>query len=171
MVSYALVTVNGDLYTYEEAVESQDRERWVQAMSEEMQSLHKNETWRLVQLPQEKKPISCKWVYQYKEGPLEQGGIRYKARLVAKGYSLKEGIDFSEIFSLVVRHYSIKVLLSIVVAQDLELEQMDVKMVFLHGHLKESIYMEQPPRFLEPRVEGKVCLLQKSLYRLKQSSR
>ena len=45
MVSYALVTANWDPYTYEEAMESQDRERWVQTMSEEMQSLHKNETW------------------------------------------------------------------------------------------------------------------------------
>ena len=48
-VSYALVIMNGDPYTYEEAMESQDKERWVQAMLEEMQSLHKNKTWRLVQ--------------------------------------------------------------------------------------------------------------------------
>ena len=48
MVSYALVIENGDLYTYEKAMESQDRERWVQVISEEMQSLYKNETWRLV---------------------------------------------------------------------------------------------------------------------------
>ena len=92
-------------------------------------------------------------------------------RLVAKGYSQKEGIDFSEVFSPVVRHTSIRVLLSIVAAQDLELEQMDVKMVFLHGHLEERIYMEQPSDFRDPRSEGKVCLLQKSLYGLKQSSR
>ena len=51
MVSYALVIANGDLYTYGEAMESSDRERWVQAMSEEMHSLHKNDTWQLVKLP------------------------------------------------------------------------------------------------------------------------
>ena len=61
---------------------------------------------------------------------------------MAKGYSQKEGIDFSEVFSPVVRHTSIRVLLSIVAAQDLELEQMDVKTAFLHGHLEERIYME-----------------------------
>ena len=61
------MTVNGDPYTYQEAIESQDRERWVQTMSEEMQSLHKNQTWRLVQLPQEKRPIDCKWVYSCKD--------------------------------------------------------------------------------------------------------
>ena len=66
-------------------MESQDKERWVQVMSEEMQSLYKNETWQLVQLPRGKKSIGCKWVYQHKEGPSEQGGIRYKMRLVDKG--------------------------------------------------------------------------------------
>ena len=60
MLSYALVIVNGDPYTYQEAIESQDRERWVQTMSEEMQSLHQNQTWRLVQLPQGKRPIGYK---------------------------------------------------------------------------------------------------------------
>ena len=68
-------------------------------------------------------------------------------RLVAKGYFQKEGIDFNEVFSPVVRHTSIRVLLSIIAAQDLELEQMDVKMMLLHGHLEKSIYMKQPPGF------------------------
>ena len=48
---------------------------------------------------------------------------------------------------------------------------MDVKMVFLHGHLEESIYMEQPQGFREPGSEGEICLLKKSLYGLKQSPR
>ena len=77
---------------------------------------------------------------------------------MAKGYSQKEGIDFSEVFSPVVRHTSIRVLLSIVAAQDLELEQMDVKMAFLHGYLEERIYMEQPPDFrVQDQRERIVC--------------
>ena len=115
-MSYALMTVNWDSYTYEEAMESQDRERWVQAMFEEIRSLYKNEMWRLVQLPQGKKPIGCKWVYQCKERPSEQGGIRYKMKLVAKEYFQKEDIDFNEIFSPIVGHTSIRMLLSIVAA-------------------------------------------------------
>ena len=65
-------------------------------------------------------------------------------RLVAKEYSQREGIDFNDVFSPVVRHMSIRILLSIIAAQNLELEQMDVKTIFLHVNLEKSIYMEQP---------------------------
>ena len=74
---------------------------------------------------------------------LRKGRERYKARLVAKGFSQKEGVDFNEIFSPVVRHTSIRVLLAIVANQDLELEQLDVKIDFLHGRLEENILMKQ----------------------------
>jgi hypothetical protein len=67
-----------------------------------------------------------------------------KPRLVAKGYSQKEGIDFHEIFSPVVKLVSIRVMLALVALLDLELEQLDVKTTFLHGDLDEDIYMEQP---------------------------
>ena len=70
--------------------------------------------------------------------------------MVAKGYSQREKIDFSKVFSPIIRHTSIRMLLSIAAAQDLELEQMDVKTACLHGQLDENIYMEQPPRFRKP---------------------
>ena len=77
----------------------QDSSRYVQAMAEEIQSLHKNQTWQLVSLPSGKKPIDCKWVFQCKKGASEKEGIRYKIRLVAKEYSQKEGIDYNKVFS------------------------------------------------------------------------
>ena len=58
-----------------------------------------------------------------------------KLRLVAKEYSQKEGIDYNEIFSLVVKHLSIQVILFIVATHDLELEQLDIKSSFLHKEL------------------------------------
>nr|GEW03181.1 retrovirus-related Pol polyprotein from transposon TNT 1-94 [Tanacetum cinerariifolium] len=67
---------------------------------------------------------------------------RYKARYVVRGFDQREGINFDEVFSPVVRHTSIRVLLSIVALQDLEQEQLDVKTAFLHGHLEEEIYVE-----------------------------
>ena len=90
---------------------------------------------------------------------------------MAKGYSQVQGIDFNEVFSPVVKHTSIRILLSLVATKDLELEQLDVKTAFLHGDLDEQIYMHQPEGFVVPGKEDHVCLLKKSLYGLKQSPR
>jgi hypothetical protein len=101
------------------------------------------------------------------EGKVE----KYKARLVAKGYSQVEGIDFGEIFSPVSKLTSIRFILSVVVAFDFEVEQMDVKTTFLHGDLEEEIYMKQPEGFVVKGKKELVCKLKKSLYGLKQSPR
>ena len=89
---------------------------------------------------------------------------------MAKGYSEVQGVDFDEVFSPVVKHTSIRVLLSLVTIKDLELEQLDVKTAFLHSDLEEQIYMKQPEGFEVVGKENHVCLL-KSLYGLKQSPR
>ena len=74
-------------------------------------------------------------------------------------------------FSLVVKHSLIRALLGIVAMHNLELEQLDVKTVFLHRELEENIYMQQPEGFVVSGKEDYVCLLKKSLYGLKQSPR
>ena len=75
----------------------------------------------------------------------EKGGKkRYKDRLVVKGFAQKKGIDFNEIFSPVVKMTSIRTILSLMVVEDLDLEQLDVKMTFLHGDLEEDIYIKKP---------------------------
>ena len=122
MVAYALPIADDDVpSTYTEAISNSDGVKWKQAMNEEMQSLHKNRTWELVRLPKGKKAIGCKWVYAKKEGFPGKNEIRYKARLVAKGYAQKEGIDYNEVFSPVVKHSSIRILLALVAQYDLEL--------------------------------------------------
>ncbi|KAG8503271.1 hypothetical protein CXB51_001260 [Gossypium anomalum] len=118
-----------------------------------------------------KKTVHCKWVFKKKEGFLGVEEPRYKARLVAKGYSQIPGVDFIDVFSLVVKHSSIRALLGIVAMHDLELEQLDVKTTFLHGELEEDIYMQQQEGFTVSIKEDYVCLLKKSLYGLKQSPR
>ena len=107
-VSFALVTEAGDPACYRDAIEVDDHERWVTVMEEEMESLERNETWSLVNLPKGSKAISCMWVFRKKDGE------QYKARLFAKGFAQKEGIDYNEIFSPVVKHTSIRLLLAIV---------------------------------------------------------
>nr|KYP53356.1 Retrovirus-related Pol polyprotein from transposon TNT 1-94 [Cajanus cajan] len=140
-------------------------------MNEEIESLHKNNTWNLTKLPKGKRPLRCKWIYKKKDGIPGVEDPRCKARLVVKGFYQKEGIDFNEIFSPVVRHTSIRILLAFVALFDLELEQLDVKTAFLHGELEEEIYMDQPEGFVVPSKEHLVCQLKKSLYGLKQAPR
>ncbi|CAN1822894.1 Retrovirus-related Pol polyprotein from transposon TNT 1-94, partial [Linum perenne] len=168
MVAYALPTIEGVPNSLREAVQSPEHVKWQEAMKEEMKSLEKNKTWSLVPLPSGKRAIGCKWVFAKKD---DKSGIRFKARLVAKGYAQKEGIDYNEIFSPVVKHSSIRILLALVAQFDLKLEQLDVKTAFLHGDLEEEIYMAQPDGFQVAGKEKCVCNLKKSLYGLKQSPR
>ena len=88
-----------------------------------------------------------------------------------KGFNQKKGIDFKEIFSLVVKMSSIMVVLRIVASLNLEIQQLDVKNVFLHGDLEEEIYMEQHEGFGVKGKENLACRLKKSLYSLKQAPR
>lgn len=71
------------------------------------------------------------------------GNKRYIARLVIKGFLQKKGVDYTEIFSHVVKLTTIYMVLGIVATEDLHLEQMDVKTAFLYGNLEEKLYMMQ----------------------------
>ncbi|KAM2638476.1 hypothetical protein EV1_022841 [Malus domestica] len=151
-------------------MDSFESEQWQQAMNEEQDSIKKNEVWELVDLPNGRKPIGCKWVLRKKyksDGTLD----KFKARLVAKGYTQKPGIDFVDTYSPVAKFTSIRILMAIVARMDLELHQLDVKTAFLNGDLKEDIYMIQPEGYHVKGHENKVYKLRKSLYGLKQSSR
>ncbi|XP_073224405.1 uncharacterized protein [Cicer arietinum] len=90
----------------------------------------------LVPKPKGAKIIGSKWIFKLKEGIPGVEPSRYKARLAAKGITQREGINYDAIFSLVVKHSSTKILLSIVARFNMELEQMDLKTVILHGDLK-----------------------------------
>ena len=174
LIAYAFVAAEEEIKdlepsSYVEATSCKDAAQWRLAMTEEMESLHKNQTWVLVKRQKGKRTVGCKWVYRKKEGIPEVEDARFKARLVAKGFSQKEGIDYNEIFSPVVKHSSIRVLLALVAQFDLELQQLDVKTAFLHGDLEETIY--KPEGFLAEGKEDHVCQLKKSLYGLKQSPR
>ena len=121
-----------DPVSYSQAINGHDAVNWMNAMREEIESIHKNQVWQLVDLPKDRKAIGCKWVLKKKfnsDGSLD----KYKARLVAKGFTQVEGIDYDETFSPVVKFQSIRTLMAVVAYHDLELHQMDVKTAFLNG--------------------------------------
>ena len=123
-----------------------------------------------MELPRGKTTVGCKWVFTIKYKA--DGSIgRYRARLVTKGFIQTYGIDYQETFAPVAKINSIQVLLSLVVAQDWPLHQLNVKNAFLNGNLEEEVYMDLPPGFEKSLGTNKVCSLKKSLYGLKQSPR
>ena len=99
-------------------------------------AIEKNDTWDLVDLPNNKNLIGVKWVY--KKNLNEKGeNDRFKARLVAKGFSQKHGICFGETFSLVARLDIVRKFLATTAQNKWKVYQMNVKLVFLNGILEE----------------------------------
>jgi len=138
-------------------------------MQNEIKALEANDTWKIVDLPIGKTLIGCKWVYKIKQK--EYGNIeRYKVRLVAKGYTQREGIDYTDTYSPIARIATIRTIFAITAIKDWHLEQLDIDNTFLHGDLKEEVYMNLPPGITKRNI-NQVCRLTKSLYGLKQASK
>ncbi|GKC01422.1 putative RNA-directed DNA polymerase [Tanacetum coccineum] len=117
--------------TYAEVVKDN---RWVDAMNQEIKSLKRNKTWEITDLPNNSKPIRSKWIFKVKykaNGEVE----RFKARLVAKGFNQREGIDYEETFSLVMKIVTIRCIMSIAVNHKWLLFQLDINNAILYGVL------------------------------------
>ncbi|KAI5312565.1 hypothetical protein L3X38_041738 [Prunus dulcis] len=115
-------------------------------MKEEIDALHMQGTWILVPSPGDKNIIGSKWVYKIKRNPDGSVG-RYEARLVTQGFTQEPSFDFGETFSPVVRHTTVRLVLSIAAMNQWKLQHFDVKNTFLHGDLEEEVFMKQPPGF------------------------
>jgi len=153
--------------SFEEALK---QNHWKKAMIEELDSIEKNDTWRLVQLPTDKKCIDVKWVFKTKLKPDGQVA-KYKARLVARGFLQKYGQDYYEVYALVARMETIRLIVAITVKNNWSMYQLDVKLTFLNGELEEEVYVNQPLGFEIKGKEEYVYKLDKALYGLKQAPR
>jgi len=152
-----------------EALASKHASEWRTAMDEEIASLHAHHTWDLEELPSGAKAIPVRWVFKVKRdtsGRIE----RFKARLVAKGFMQREGVDFDEVYAPVGKHTSLRALLAVAAAEDLELHSMDIKTAFLNGVLEDDVYIDQPPGYHEGGSRT-VAHLRRALYGLHQSPR
>ena len=116
------------------------------------------------------RPIGLKWIFKLKKNP--QGKvIKHKARLVVKGYSQRKGIDYEEVYALVVCFETIRILIALVALKEWQIHHLDVKSAFLNGEIREFIDVKQPEGFLVKGKEGHVFRLKKALYGLKQAPR
>jgi len=171
-----------------------DAKEWRDAVAYEIRAMIKNDTWTLVDRPQNHKVVDSRIVLRNKfdsNGNIE----RRKARLVAQGFSQQPGIHFHETFAPVARISTIRLVASIAAEHGMTIRQFDVETAYLNGELEERVYMETPKSidsilqdivdsesdtFIktkatdmlnEVRKGDKVCLLKKSLYGLRQAGR
>nr|GEY97592.1 zinc finger, CCHC-type [Tanacetum cinerariifolium] len=124
------------------------RPKMDRTMKIELDSINRNNTWVLTTLPTGHKAIGLKWVFKTKK---DANGniIKHKSRLVAKGYIHEHGIDFEEVFAMVARMETIRLLLAIVANNKWEVHHLDVKSVFLHREIKEEVYVTQTEGFMK----------------------
>lgn len=154
-----------DPQSVEEALSRPDAAMWKEAIDSEIDSLVAHGSWRLEDLPEDRRPVGSKFVLTRKRDG------RYKARLVAQGFTQMPGVDYSDTYAPVSRYATFRALMSHVAAHDLEMSQLDIKTAFLNGQLEEEVYMKLPPGFEHLGPPGTVCRLLKALYGLKQSPR
>jgi histone deacetylase 1/2 len=143
---------------------------WRHAMQDEFDALLANDTWTLVPRLPGVNLVTDKWVFRHKfkaDGSLD----RYKARWVLRGFTQRPGVDYDETFSPVVKPATIRMVLKLALSRSWPIHQLDVKNVFLHGTLNETVYYVQPTGFVDSTKPNYVRHLNKSLYGLKQAPR
>jgi hypothetical protein len=154
--------------TYEEALLRPDAHLWKEAMDKELDTMLKMGVYSVVECPEDRKQVGCRWVLEFKVADLEE--LLYKARLVAKGFSQIPHVDFGATFAPVTKTSSVRLVLAIANRMDWEIDCFDATRAFLWGDLQEELYMRLPKGFQGEGGPGKCWRLWKSIYGLKQAS-
>jgi hypothetical protein len=139
-------------------------------MMKEMTSIEKNDTWSLIDLPPDRKPIKIKWMFKVKQD--EHGAVsKHKARIVVKGYARRHSIDYDEVFSPMARLDLVHLLITLTAHEGWEMHYIEIKLTFLNDELLKEVYVEHPTGFIVASKKHKVFKLRKVLYGLYQVSR
>jgi hypothetical protein len=139
-------------------------------MVDEYGALLSNGTWELVARPRGSNVVTGKWVFTHKlrvDGSFD----RYKAHWVLRGFTQHPGVNYDETFSPVVKPATVRTVLATAVSHNWPVQQLDVKNVFIHDTLSETVFCSQPTGFVDLAHPDLVCRLHKSLYGLKQAPR
>ncbi|GJY75444.1 retrovirus-related pol polyprotein from transposon TNT 1-94 [Tanacetum coccineum] len=121
---------------------------WIESMQDELNQFERLQVWELVPRPKGKNIIALKWIWKNK-----------KKALILKSFAPVARLEAVRMFIAYAAHKSITIF------------QMDVKMAFLNGPLKEEVYVSQPEGFIDPEFPDHVYRLKKALYGLKQAPR
>nr|GFB38357.1 hypothetical protein [Tanacetum cinerariifolium] len=121
---------------------------WIESMQEELLQIKRMDVWVLVPTSDNISPLTLKWIFKNKHDE-EQTVIRNKSRLIVRGYRQEEGLDFEESFAPVAKMEAIRIFLAYAAHKSFTVFQMDVKTAFLHGSLKEDMYVCQPEGFID----------------------
>ena len=143
--------------TVYQAIESDQKEKWIKSMLSELLSIIQNDVFEVVKRPKNKKIVKNKWVFALKKNESSQV-IRHKSRLCGKGFTQVKGIDYMEVFSPVTKYETLRFLLAYATFHEHEIIQYDVKTAFLNAELDEEIYMTLPniPTELRDLIQNEV---------------
>lgn len=141
---------------------------WCKAILDEFNALLQNNTWFLVPLPLYQKSVGHKWVF-YTKFNFDGWLTHHKARLLAKEYHQQQGFDYNKTLGPISKPTTICLFLFLANIHGWPISQLDISNAFLHGTLNGTLYISQPPRFIDPTKPSYVCKLTKSFYGLKQA--
>ncbi|CAI7806158.1 unnamed protein product [Closterium sp. NIES-53] len=161
----------GHVHEPKSVKEALSRPEWVESMREELKSHKVNESFELVdpaRVTPGKEVLRCQWVWKYKHK--DDGSIeRPKSRLVAVENTQTRGVHYDQVFTPVGKPTTLRGSLGMAASSEFHIHHMDVTTAYLHGVMKEELYMRQPPGFDDG--FSRVCRLRKSIYGLKQAPR
>jgi hypothetical protein len=164
---YAFLVLDEPI-SFQQAISCRERDKWLNAITDELNAHEKNGTWSVVKYTSDMNVIGCRWVFKVKRDANGKA-VKWKGRLVAKGYKQQYGIDFHDTFAPVLKYKSLRIILVLSLHFNTHLEQLDVKTAFLNASVKEDIYISVPEGM--SLKDGYVLKLNKALYGIKQAPR